>query len=82
MFRIIGSWGNSGWKKLSLPKKRFVVFLRKFAVSSEPHVFFDIYSPLKTDHRYPLSLETEELGKSALELDMLDFWIDFTWENL
>lgn len=78
MFRIIGSWGNSGWKKLSLPKTRFVGFLGKFAVSSEPHVFSDIYSPLKTDHRYPLSRETEELDKSALKLDMLILWIYFT----
>lgn len=53
-------------------------FLGKFAVSSEPHVFSDIYSPLKTDHRYPLSPETEELDKSALELDMLVFLMDFT----
>lgn len=81
MFRIIGSWGNSGWKKLSLPKKGFVVFWENLQ-SAQNHVFFDIYSPLKTDHRYPLSLETEELDKSALELDMLDFWIDFTWESL
>lgn len=73
MFRIIGSGGNSGWKKPSIPKKGFVDFLGKLAVSSETHVFSDIYSPLKIVHRYALSLKREELDKSALELNVLDF---------
>lgn len=70
---------RTGHFLMKKPFPKLGSFFRKFAVSSEPHVFSEICSTLKTDQRCPLSLETEELDKSALGLDMLlVLQIDFT----